>query len=60
MGITAAQLTPVSAASFNLIPDGADYFPDGMYLRNARRVKSLSTLVVASTWFRFPWPPKWD
>ena len=36
MGITAAQLTPVSAASFNLIPDGADYFPDGMYLRNAQ------------------------
>lgn len=34
MGITAAQLTPVTAANFNLIPQ-ADYFPDGMYLRNA-------------------------
>src|SRR5208283_5588867 len=36
MGITAAQLTPVTAANFNLIPKGADYFPDGMYLRNAQ------------------------
>jgi hypothetical protein len=36
MGITAAQLTPVTAANFNLIPQGADYFPDGMYLRNAQ------------------------
>ena len=36
MGITSAQLTPVTAANFNLIPQGADYFPDGMYLRNAQ------------------------
>src|SRR5271157_2160295 len=36
MGITAAQLTTVTAANFNLIPQGADYFPDGMYLRNAQ------------------------
>ena len=36
MGITAAQLTPVTAANFNLISQGADYFPDGMYLRNAQ------------------------
>src|SRR5208282_3143418 len=36
MGITTAQLTPVTAANFNLIPQGADYFPDGMYLPNAQ------------------------
>ncbi len=36
MGITAAQLTSVTAANFNLIPQSADYFPDGMYLRNAQ------------------------
>ncbi len=35
MGITSAQLTPVTAAKFNLISQGAAYFPDGMYLRNA-------------------------
>src|SRR5208337_1463606 len=36
MGITVAQLTTVTAANFNLIPQGADYFPNGMYLRNAQ------------------------
>jgi hypothetical protein len=36
MGITAAQLTTVSAANFSLIPQTQDYFPDGMFLRNAR------------------------
>ena len=36
MGITAAQLTSVTATNFNLIPQGADYFPNGMYLRNAQ------------------------
>ena len=35
MGITPSQLTPVVAAQFNLIPQGPDYFPDGMFLRNA-------------------------
>jgi hypothetical protein len=35
MGITASQLTPVTAAQFNLIPQGPDYFPSGMFLRNA-------------------------
>ena len=35
MGITSAQLTPVTASQFNLIPQGSDYFPTGMYLRNA-------------------------
>jgi hypothetical protein len=36
MGITSAQLTPVTSANFNLIPQGSGYFPDGMYLRNAK------------------------
>ena len=36
MGITSGQLTPVTAANFNLIPQGSDYFPTGMYLRNAQ------------------------
>ena len=36
MGVTASQLTPVSASNFSLIPQGADYFPEGMYLRNAQ------------------------
>jgi len=36
VGITVAQLTTVTAANFNLIPQGADYFPNGMYLRNAQ------------------------
>jgi len=36
MGITAAQLTTVTSANFNAIPEGSDYFPDGMYLRNAQ------------------------
>ena len=35
MGITQSQLTPITAANFNLIPEGSDYFPSGMYLRNA-------------------------
>jgi hypothetical protein len=35
MGITAAQLTPVTASQFTLIPQGSDYFPSGMFLRNA-------------------------
>jgi len=36
MGITSAQLTPVTADKFNLIPAGQDYFPEGMFLRNAQ------------------------
>jgi hypothetical protein len=36
MGITAAQLTPVSADKFNLITQGSDYFPEGMLLRNSQ------------------------
>lgn len=36
MGITSAQLTAVTADKFNLIPSGQDYFPDGMFLRNAQ------------------------
>jgi len=36
MRITSGQLTPVTAANFNLIPEGADYFPDEIYLRNAQ------------------------
>lgn len=35
MGITASQLTPVTADKFNLVPQGSDYFPDGMFVRNA-------------------------
>ncbi len=34
MGITPSQLTPVTAANFNLIPQGSDYFPQGAYLEN--------------------------
>lgn len=34
MGINSAQLTPVTASQFNLITQGSDYFPSGMYLRN--------------------------
>jgi hypothetical protein len=36
MGITAAQLITVSNDKFSLIPTGQDYFPDGMFLRNAQ------------------------
>ncbi len=36
MGITQAQVTPVTNANFSLIPLGSDYFPTGMYLRNAQ------------------------
>jgi hypothetical protein len=36
MGITAAQVTLVSTDKFSLIPPGQDYFPDGMFLRNAQ------------------------
>ncbi len=35
MGINTTQLTYVNSNNFNLIPQGSDYFPDGMYLRNA-------------------------
>jgi hypothetical protein len=35
MGITQSQLTPVSSAQFDLITQGPDYFPSGMFLRNA-------------------------
>ncbi|QEH31669.1 hypothetical protein OJF2_01340 [Aquisphaera giovannonii] len=35
MGIQPGQLTTVKAADFDRIPMGNDYFPDGMYLRNA-------------------------
>ncbi len=36
MGITSAQLTSLTSNTFNLIPSGQDYFPDGMFLRNAQ------------------------
>lgn len=36
MGLTAGQLTAVTADKFSLIPPGQDYFPDGMFLRNAQ------------------------
>jgi hypothetical protein len=34
MGITPAQLTPVTSDKFTLIPLAQDYYPDGMFLRN--------------------------
>jgi hypothetical protein len=36
MGLTPARLTPVTSSQFNLIPEGSDYYPDGMFLRNAQ------------------------
>ena len=36
MGLTSGQLTPLAADKFNLIPPGQDFYPDGMYLRNAQ------------------------
>jgi hypothetical protein len=35
MGISASQLTPITASQFTLITQGPDYFPTGMFLRNA-------------------------
>ena len=34
MNITAAQVTTISASQFNEIPQGPDYFPQGVYLQN--------------------------
>jgi hypothetical protein len=34
MNLTASQLTTISASQFNAIPQGNDYFPDGVYLQN--------------------------
>jgi hypothetical protein len=36
MGITSAQLTSLTSSTFNLIPAGQDYFPNGMFLRNVQ------------------------
>ena len=36
MGITSAQFTSLTSSTFNLIPAGQDYFPEGMFLRNAQ------------------------
>jgi hypothetical protein len=36
MGINASQVTSVSADKFNLIAQGPDYFPEGMFLRNVQ------------------------
>jgi hypothetical protein len=34
MNITAAQVTTISASQFNEIPQGNDYFPEGVYMQN--------------------------
>ena len=34
MNLTASQVTTISASQFNQIPQGNDYFPDGVYLQN--------------------------
>jgi hypothetical protein len=34
IGLTSSQLIPVSAASYNAIDKGADYFVEGMFLQN--------------------------
>ena len=34
MNMTAAQVTTISASQFNGIPQGKDYFPEGVYLQN--------------------------
>ena len=36
MGISSAQLTALTSNTFNQIPAGSDYFPEGMFLRNAQ------------------------
>ena len=36
MGITQSQVTQVTNANFSLVSQGSDYFPSGMYLRNAQ------------------------
>jgi hypothetical protein len=34
MNLNASQLTTISASQFNQIPQGKDYFPNGVYLQN--------------------------
>jgi hypothetical protein len=34
MNLTTSQATTISASQFNQIPQGKDYFPDGVYLQN--------------------------
>jgi hypothetical protein len=36
MGLTPGQATTISNDKFNAVPQGSDYFPDGIFLRNSQ------------------------
>ena len=59
MGITPAQATSVPTDKFNLITQGPDYFPEGMFLRNAHTERSPGTPAGSSTWSRPRCGPRW-